>query len=173
MKRLEDLTPGQAHYVLGRVVSDKKIRSREIDKYLSEMDDEIKQLESRLSMLRDAQGSDDGAAEEAPTRPARKKRGRRKGRKKAASTAAADKPASKGAKRGRKAAKGRKSAGKSGKRASRKALTPEAQKSRQLQGQYISLIKRFSGKEKEKYRKLASEQGREEAIKQMRSASGG
>lgn len=140
MARLEELTPGQAKFVLERIVSDKKIKSREIDKYLREMDGEIQNLEERLSMLRGARG---GA------------------------------PASSG--RARKKASGGRSAGSGDgarkKRGSRKATTPEAQKSRQLQGQYISLIKRFSGKDRDKYKKIAKEKGREEAVSQMKAAT--
>lgn len=145
MARLDQLSPGQAKFVLERIVSDKKVRSREIDKYLKEMDSEIESLEERLSMLR---GSRSKASEE--TAPSRKP-----GRRKKAQSAKSSKKAA-----------GKKT------RTSRKATTPEAQKSRQLQGQYISLIKRFSGKERDKYKKMAKDKGREEAVTQMKKAVG-
>ncbi len=144
MATLDKLTPGQAKFVLERIVADKKIKSREIDKYLKEMDSEIENLEHRLSMLRGAGGA--GAASDTGRSP-RKRRGS------AAGTASSDKRSKR-------------------KRGSRKATTPETQKSRQLQGQYISLIKRFSGKERDRFKILAKEQGREEAVKQMKQAAG-
>lgn len=137
MSRVDDLTPGQARFVLDQILKDKKIRSRDIDKYLKEMDREIESLEERLSMLRQTPAS--GAS--ASTRATRARKPRKGGKK--------------GAKRG-----------------SRKATTPEAQRSRQLQGQYISLIKRFSGKQRDKFKNLAKKQGREEAVKQMKAAIG-
>lgn len=143
MARLEDLTPGQAKFVLERIVTDKKIRSRDIDRYLKEMDSEIKTLEERLSLLR-------GASAARPAAGARK-RGRKK------SSAAVKSTATEGRKK---------------RRGSRKATTPEAQKSRQLQGQYISLIKRFSGRERDKFKKVAKDKGREEAVNQMKAAIG-
>lgn len=145
MARLDELTPGQAKFVLERIISDKKIRSREIDKYLKEMDSEIETLEERLSMLRGSRSSaPEGTAP--ASRPGRKKKSSAK--KSSAKTSAKRK------------------------RGSRKATTPEAQKSRQLQGQYISLIKRFSGKERDKYKKMAQDKGREEAVNQMKKAVG-
>lgn len=143
MASLDQLTPGQAKFVLERIVADKKIKSREIDKYLKEMDSEIENLEQRLSMLRGSRGS-------APATSGKGRSGRR------SKAAAATSGSEKGSKR---------------KRGSRKATTPEAQKSRQLQGQYISLIKRFSGKERDRFKALAKEQGREEAVKQMKQAA--
>ena len=146
MARLEELSPGQAKFVLERIVTDKKIKSREIDKYLKEMDSEIENLEERLSMLRGANSSKSAVTG---------RRGRR-------SAGKASKASKAGApKEGRKKRRG-----------SRKATTPEAQKSRQLQGQYISLIKRFSGKERDKFKKLAQDKGREEAVNQMKQAIG-
>jgi hypothetical protein len=53
-----------------------------------------------------------------------------------------------------------------------RTLTPELAKSRRLQGEYMGLIRHLSGPVRAKMRKLASEEGREAAIKSMRSASG-
>ncbi len=142
MARLEELTPGQAQFVLERIVADKKIKPREIDKYIKEMDSEIETLEERLSMLRGSLASGLGSSS---TR-----------RKRSAPNAS---PTGGGTRKGS-----------TRKRGSRPATSPEAQKSRQLQGQYISLIKRFSGKERDKFKALAKEKGREEAVNQMKKA---
>lgn len=158
MSRLEELTAAQAQYVLGRVVADKKIRSRDIDKYLREMDREIESLEQKLTTLREIRtGSDDST-------PARKSRSRK--RKRGARAKGSAKRAGKGT------ARKAKKAAKKAKKKSRKATTPEAMKSRQLQGLYISLVKRFTGRDRDKYKKIAKEKGREEAVKQMKAALG-
>lgn len=150
---VEDLSPGQAQYVLGRIIHDKKVRAREISKYLKEMDREIKDLENRLSSLKGARDqARPGAGRSARASSSGKTRKRSRKR-----TAAASKAKSKSKARAGKA------------KHSRKATTPQARKSRQLQGQYISLIKRFPTKDRDKYKALAADKGREEAVNRMKS----
>jgi hypothetical protein len=153
---IEDLSPGQAQYVLGRILQDRKVRARDISNYLKEMDQEIQDLERRLSSLK-------GAREQA--RPSGRKSGRAPARKTAKRKSGAGR---KGAPA--KGSKTKKAAAKT--RHSRKATTPEARKSRQLQGQYISLIKRFPTEARDKYKTIASSKGRAEAVSQMKKDLG-
>ena len=51
-----------------------------------------------------------------------------------------------------------------------KKATDAVAKSRALQGKYISLIRQFSGGEKEGFQTLAKEKGRAKAIKAMKGA---
>jgi hypothetical protein len=151
---VEDLSPGQAQYVLGRIIQDKKVRTREISNYLKEMDQEIRDLENRLSSLK---GVRDQAKPSARRSARTSSPGKTRSRSRKKSSAA-------------RGAKSKAGAGKA--KHSRKATTPEARKSRQLQGQYISLIKRFPMKERDKYKALASDKGREEAVTRMKSDLG-
>ena len=48
------LTPGQATYVLQRLVSDRRISQGELNRYISDMHREIVDLEQRLQSLREA-----------------------------------------------------------------------------------------------------------------------
>ena len=49
-----DLSPGQAHYVLQRLISDRRISQAEVARYVSAMRREIDELEERLRRLREA-----------------------------------------------------------------------------------------------------------------------
>ena len=51
------LNPGQASYVLERLVADRRVTAREIERYMSEMEREISELETRLQSLRQASGN--------------------------------------------------------------------------------------------------------------------
>ncbi|MDX1585013.1 MAG: hypothetical protein R3338_15555, partial [Thermoanaerobaculia bacterium] len=77
MSQVEKLTPGQAQYILGRALDDKKIRSREIDKYLREMDQEIENLEQRLSKLRNARAGGDAAKSTRASKSRKRKAGKK------------------------------------------------------------------------------------------------
>lgn len=71
----------------------------------------------------------------------------------------------------RKSAGRKRSAGKTRKRSGSKA-SAATQQSRALQGRYISYIRRFKGKKKEQYQKMAREKGREAAISAMEKELG-
>ena len=133
-----DLSHGQSHYVLGRLIGDRRVSSAEVKRYMSEMHSEIQKLEERLQSLRSAAGSVISSTMQkirrGPGRP----------------------PGS-----GAKAAPGRK------RRSS--SLTPEQRASRQLQGQYLGLIRQIPATRRAQYAKIAKEKGREAAIKEMRS----
>lgn len=51
------LSPGQANYVLQRLVTDRRVSARDLSRYVSEMHREIADLEQRLNALRQASGS--------------------------------------------------------------------------------------------------------------------
>lgn len=74
------LTPGQAGYVLSRLVAERRVSQSELSAYVNEMHREITALQERLEMLRAASGG--GAA--APAR----RRGRPPAATRAAATAA-------------------------------------------------------------------------------------
>ena len=169
------LSPGQANYVLERMVADRRISPGEIYRYLSDINREISSLEQRLNALRGAAGhgaysAGTGTGTAAPAR----RRGRRPGRPRGSGTAAAAgtaAPAAGGAKRrgrppGRPAGTGT-AAGGGKKRRGRSALSPEQLASRQLQGRYLGLIRQIPANKRAPYQKTAKERGREAAIKEM------
>jgi hypothetical protein len=65
------ITPSQAHYVLSKMVGDKKVTRKEIASYLALMQDEINKLEMRLEELRSLKQGD--AEEPAPTKRRRRR----------------------------------------------------------------------------------------------------
>ena len=145
------LTPGQASYVLDRLVAERRISPSEISRYVGEMGREISELEQRLQRLRDAAGP---AAAAAAGFAAGAVFGRRRGR-------------PPGRPPGRPAAA--KSAAKRGRRR-RSAITPEQLASRQLQGRYLALVRRFAKNRRAQFAKTAKDKGREAAIKEMQEA---
>jgi hypothetical protein len=66
------LTPGQALYVLDRLVRERRVNGREVARMASEMNAEIADLERRLAMLRMDNGSASrGRRGRPPGRPSR------------------------------------------------------------------------------------------------------
>jgi len=53
----------------------------------------------------------------------------------------------------------------------RRTVTPDLEKSRRLQGEYMGLIRHLRAPARARMKKLASEQGREAAIKAMRAST--
>jgi len=143
------ISPSQAHYVLGKLLSEKRVTSREVSDYLSQMDGEIRDLEARLAVLREARVA--GAV--SPVLPARARRGR---------------PASTPRVEPAKPAPRKRSRRRSRKAASAPA-TAERSESQQLQGKYLSLIRQIAKERRSRFQQIALQQGREEAIKQMRT----
>lgn len=168
------LSPGQAHYVLDRLIKDRRVSATEIARYVSEMGREISDLEARLARLRDAAGPAAAAAVAGlaagvagaaavrrgrkpgrPGRPPGRPPGRRGRPPASASAAASAEGGAAPAKRGRKA---------------RAAITPEQLASRQLQGRYLALVRRFPANKRPQYAKIAKDKGREAAIREMQDA---
>jgi O6-methylguanine-DNA--protein-cysteine methyltransferase len=52
-----DLTPGQASYVIQRLIGDRKITRNDLQRYVNDMRREIGELEARLASLKAATGS--------------------------------------------------------------------------------------------------------------------
>jgi hypothetical protein len=166
------LSPGQASYVLDKLVSDRRISVGEINRYVSDMHREISELESRLNSLRSAAGTGTGGGGAAPVRrrpgrprkvvapmaafpaavPAR--RGRRPGRPSNASLGIVSAAAAPARRRGRRA---------------RSAITPQQLASRQLQGRYLGLIRQIPASRRGQFQRIAKEQSREAAIREMES----
>lgn len=134
------LSPGQAQYVLQRIISDRRVSAGDVSRYVGEMQREISDLEQRLAALRSASGGESGASPGGA---------RRRGR--AAATP------------GREGASGRKRRGAA-------TITPEQLASRQLQGRYLGLIRQIPASKRGQYRKIAQERGREAAIRELQSA---
>lgn len=135
------LTPGQASYILERLVSDRRVSAGEVARYLGDMHREISSLEERLHSLRSAASERSGAGW-----------GRGSGR-----------PVAATAQRGANVSR-------NGGRRRSPALTPEQQASRQLQGRYLGLIRQIPATRRAQYARIAKEKGREAAIKEMTSA---
>jgi hypothetical protein len=151
---LPELTPGEAAYVMERLMRDRRVSRTEVNQYLSEMKREIGELEARLRRLREVTGNvvvaaTGVAAAVGSAAIVRRVRGRRRGA--AAGAEAAPR-------RGRKA--GRVSA----------AITEEQLASRRLQGRYLALVRQFAASRRAQFARTAKEKGREAAIKEMQEA---
>ena len=168
------LSGGQASYVLERLIKDRRVSQGEVNGYLSQMSNEISDLEARLQHLKDAVGGAASAAvagiasavaavRRRPGRPPGKRgpgrppgSGRKPGRPPASASAATEGAPAAGGKRRRK----------------RAAITSEQLASRQLQGRYLALVRRFPPTKRAAYAKIAKEKGREAAIKDMQDSLG-
>jgi hypothetical protein len=185
------LSSGQASYVLDRLIKERRVSQSDVSRYVSEMSREINDLEERLKHLYDAVGGAASAAASSiaaaavntvnavrgrkpgrpsgrpPGRPPGSGRkpgrpvgsGRKPGRPPASASAAtsadaSSTPATSSAKRGRK----------------RSAITSEQLASRQLQGRYLALVRRFPASRRATFARTAKEKGRESAIKEMQDA---
>jgi hypothetical protein len=153
------LSPGQAQYVLERLINERRVSANDIEGYVAQMGREISDLEQRLQRLRDAAGpaaaaaAIGAAAGVAGTVIAR--RGRKRGRP--------------GRPPGRPAAAKSEAPAKRGRRR-RSAITPEQLASRQLQGRYLALVRQFPATRRAHFAKIAKEKGREAAIKEMQDS---
>ncbi|HEV7486329.1 MAG TPA: hypothetical protein VGQ65_11665 [Thermoanaerobaculia bacterium] len=155
-----EIRPGQAAYVLDRLIEERRISPGDVSRYVSEMHREISDLERRLNMLREVAGG-------VQTAPKRRGRPPGKGLKTVSAASPPDPaviippptppPPPPGAKRpGRKMRR-------------RSVITPEQLASRQLQGRYLGLIRQLPASRRKQYQKVAKEKGREAAIKEMAS----
>ncbi|HET9426527.1 MAG TPA: hypothetical protein VFO55_14240 [Gemmatimonadaceae bacterium] len=119
------LTPGQAVYVVDRLIRERKVSARDVSRMASEMRKEIADLEQRLAMLR---------SDSTP-----------------------------------RARSGRPSAGA---RRAQRNVNPALAASRRLQGEYMGLMRHISGRDRARIKKIAAENGREAAVKEMRAHLG-
>jgi hypothetical protein len=68
------VNPGQAQYVLERLISDRRVSAGEVNRYDNDMQREISDLEQRLQNLRAATGRPVGAAPSSATAGPRRRR---------------------------------------------------------------------------------------------------
>jgi hypothetical protein len=182
------LSPGQAAYVLDRMIAERRISQGEIRGYVSEMGREISDLESRLARLREAHGgssssSSSSSASSAAAAPARRGPGRPPGSGRKAGAQQPGRPGRPGRPPGRPPASASQQSGSNAsaaapaaakggaKKGGRKsAITAEQLASRQLQGRYLALVRQFPERKRIEFAKVAKEKGREAAIKEMQDA---
>ena len=166
------LSGGQASYVLERLIKDRRVSQSDVNGYLSQMSNEISDLEARLQQLKDAVGGAASAAVSGiASAVAAVRRGRKPGR--PAGKRGPGRPPGSGRKPGRPpasaaAAEGAATGGK--KRRRRAAITSEQLASRQLQGRYLALVRRFPATKRAAIAKIAKERGREAAIREMQDS---
>lgn len=166
------LSPGQAAYVLDRLITDRRVSHMEVNAIVADMGREIRELEEKLQGLREAAGGSfvargtskvgNGApaalkARKEPRASARRKRGRPVGSGNKAQAQAATRDAETGAKPAR--------------RKRRFTVTAKVLASREIQGRYLPLLNRFQGRQRAAFVKTAKEKGREAAIAEMEAAS--
>lgn len=70
-----DVTPGQAQYVVERLIKERRVSQADVNGYLAEMGREIQEIEQRLADLRAAAGHPPPAAPALPAQPERQRRG--------------------------------------------------------------------------------------------------
>ena len=185
------LSSGQASYVLDRLIKERRVSQTDISRYVSEMAREISDLEERLKHLYDAVGSAASSAASSiaaaavstvnavrrgrkPGRPS----GRPPGRPPGSGRGPGRPPGTPGRKPGRPPASasaglssadaGTSTGATSAKRGrKRSAITSEQLASRQLQGRYLALVRRFPASRRATFARTAKEKGREAAIKEM------
>ncbi|HET7436798.1 MAG TPA: hypothetical protein VFN10_18960 [Thermoanaerobaculia bacterium] len=185
------LSPGQASYVIDRLIRERRVSSGDVSRYLDEMRGEITDLEARLNRLREAHGgmgggssssssgssassgAASGGARRRPGRPpgsgaGRPGRppGRRPGR--PAKAAAAPAAPQGGGNAGNEGGSAKAGAGRKGRK--RSAITPEQLASRQLQGRYLALVRQFPENKRSQFARTAKEKGREAAIREMQDS---
>ncbi len=76
------VTPGQAQWIVDRMIAERRISTADVRNCLAHMDEEIAELERRLGTLREARGaapvSSQAPRSEPPVRTTRKRRGGRR-----------------------------------------------------------------------------------------------
>lgn len=73
-----DMTPGQAQYVIERLIKERRVSQVDVNGYLAEMGREIQEIEQRLAGLRAAAGPARVAAPAAPSAVRAPKTGKRR-----------------------------------------------------------------------------------------------
>jgi hypothetical protein len=151
---IPEMSPGQAAYVLERLIRDRRVSRTEVSQYMVEMNREISELETRLQRLRAASGNVAAVAAgmAAAAGGAALVRRARRGRPRKADAATAT------PRRGRKSGR------------IKAAITPEQLESRRLQGRYLALVRQFAAGKRAQFAKTAKEKGREAAIREMQDA---
>jgi hypothetical protein len=69
-----EITPGQAQFVLNRLIKERRISEGDVTRVVAQMEAEIDELEQRLAALRATAGGRSGAASRSGGRPARSRK---------------------------------------------------------------------------------------------------
>ena len=160
------LTPGQASYVLDRLIREGRVSLVEVNRYVSDMQREISDLESHLQRLRAAAGVSAATTTPRPLLPKKPVRPR-------PSVPTLPTPPPPAPPRlpvfpaPPSASTGLRGRRKSTRRRAR--ITPEVLVSRQLQGRYLGLIRQIPVSKRARYTKIAKEKGRVAAIQELAS----
>jgi len=160
-----EIRPGQASYVLDRLIKDKRITPYDIQRYVADMGKEIDELQRRLDSLRTAHAPQ-GVRRELPPPPppTPRKRRRRRAPLRAGSVvppaSLPERPTPPEPRKEKQPPSKKPAMG----------VSAETLASRQLQGRYLALIRQIPAQKRAQYAKTAKEKGREAAIKEMRNA---
>jgi hypothetical protein len=141
------ITGGQAQYVLKRLMEERRVTAKDVNRYAAEMRREIAALEERLRLLREA----------ARVAPGGRGRGTHGARQKAGTDDTSETRPRAIARR---------------KRRRKLNLSAERRAALKLQGQYLALIRRVSARRRAEFKRLFQEKGPEAALKALREATG-
>jgi O6-methylguanine-DNA--protein-cysteine methyltransferase len=131
-RKVTSFSAGQAQYILEHAISDRKLSSADVNRYLSSMRAEISALEQRIARLKDA----------------------------------VVQPVKRVIEHAQAGIKVRKT------RARRKALSAERIASQKLQGQYLGYLRQVPDGQRNRFKTLAKDQGREKAVAAMKKQLG-
>jgi len=145
-----NLTPHQAAFILEKALADRKLTDADIAKYLGAINDEIADLQERIARLTSASG--DGPYVRSSERQSARERSAARKTHTASSVVAKSSPSTPTKKR--------------------RTMSPERKASMQIQGRYISYLRRMSPKDQPKFSAMAKKDGREKAIAAMKKMLG-
>jgi hypothetical protein len=134
-----ELTDGQAMFVLTRLVEDRRVSQTEVGRYVQEMEAEISALEDRLRRLRQAQSG-------APNGGTRRRR---------ATAEEASVQETTSTRRGKR------------RRKRHQNLSPERIARLKLQGHYLGMLRKMPKRQRAEYKKMFREQGLEATVLAM------
>jgi hypothetical protein len=147
------VSPGQAAYIVERLVKDRVITGRELRGYVAGMDTEIRALEARIATLKD------GAATANPPESER----RTGGKKRRARAGTMGRPTAVDVSESQAEAPAKKR---------RTRISGAQLAARKLQGQYLGFIRQVPANKRGRFKKIAKESGRDAAIAALRAALG-
>ena len=149
---LPALTSGQASFVVERLIQDRRLSAREVSEYLAELAAEIRDLEARIAILRNAAGTpaEMPRAQGGP-RGQRRRLARRQGR--VASRSKVPPLLARGSSPVRR----------------RRRVTLAQRAARQLQGRYVGYLRQVPTARRALYQRIYAERGVDAAIAALRA----
>jgi hypothetical protein len=154
-------TPGQASYVVERLLAERRITPRDIQRYLAQLADEIRDIEARLEELWAA--APDVSVDAARSPASRQSRARRstgrRARNARPSTAPSESIASAPVPRPKE-------------RRKRRQSSPAILAKMRTLGSYVGYIRQVAARKRPEFQKIAKERGYEAAIKAIRTHLG-